>query len=212
MNYGFVCDGFIKHSISFDAPINAVCKLKGNLFEDKKIIKKITYSYDENYEGLGSIDYCTYNMSATFTTRYADFASSYSFYTEPITIRVFVVVGIILCVLSSLILLNSLLSSLNDKKREFGILRALGTSGLGITKIFFFEVLVLSLLNFILSFSACQIACLIINKSFNYCLFNLGVIPFLVLLGVIAFIALLGSALPMILLGRKKPVDIIRDN
>lgn len=212
MNYGFVCDGFIENSIPFDVPSQALYKLKGNIYKDKKIIKKITYTYDDTFQGLRSMDYCEYKISAAFTTRYAGFASSYSFYTEPITIRVFVVIGSILCLLSSLILLNSLLTSLNDKKREFGILRALGTSGFGITKIFFFEVLVLSLLNFILSFSACQIACLIINKSFNYCLFNLGVIPFLVLLGVIAFIALLGSALPMILLGRKKPVDIIRDN
>ena len=212
MNYAFVCDGFFENAIDFSVPISVLCKLKGNLYADKKIIKAITYTYKQTYENQRSIDYCTYNISATFTTRYAEFETAYSFFTEPITIRVFVISGIILCFLSILILFNSLISSLNEKKREFGILRALGASGLGITKIFLFEALLFSLANFIISFVACEIACAVINNRFFFCLFNLGPIPFLLLFGVVATIALMGSTIPMISLANKKPVDIIREN
>ena len=212
MNYAFVYEGFFKNAIDFSVPISALYKLKGNLYDDKKIIKAVSYTYKETYENQRSVDYCTYKISATFTTRYAEFETAYSFFTDPITIKVFVTSGVVLCLLAALILFNSLLSSLNEKKREFGILRALGASGAGITKIFLFEALLFSLMNFIFSFIACEIACLIVNNKFNFCLFNLGPIPFLILLGVIFSIAILGSSLPMIFLGKKKPVDIIREN
>ena len=152
MNYAFVYEGFFKNAIDFSVPIGALYKLKGNLYDDKKIIKAVSYTYKETYENQRSVDYCTYKISATFTTRYAEFETAYSFFTDPITIRVFVTSGVVLCLLAALILFNSLLSSLNEKKREFGILRALGASGAGITKIFLFEALLFSLMNFFLFF------------------------------------------------------------
>lgn len=212
MNYAFVYKGFFKNGIDFDVPIDALYKLKGNLYADKKVIKTVSYTYDQIYENLRSIDYCTYNISATFTTRYAQFETAYSFFTDPITIRVFVIASFILCFLAALILFNSLISSLNEKKREFGILRALGASGIGVIKIFLFEALLFSLVNFIISFVFCEIACAIINNKFFFCLFNLGPIPFLLLFGMVVVIAILGSVIPMISLANKKPVDIIREN
>jgi ABC-type lipoprotein export system ATPase subunit/ABC-type antimicrobial peptide transport system permease subunit len=212
MNYAFVYDGFFEKAVDFKVPIRALYQLKGNLNADKQILKKLSFIEKKIFENPRSTDYCTYHYSATFTTRYSYFEIAYNFFTEPITIRVFVIAGIILCVLATLILFNFLASTFNEKKREFGILRALGISGRDLTKIFLFESLFLSLINFICSFIVCEIACHIINANRYFCLFNLGPIPCLLLFGVVVSIALLGSIIPMINLVKKKPIDIIKSN
>lgn len=215
MNYGFVCNGFFEKNIPSPVCLDVYYKLKGNLASDKQILSYLTYSYEETFtNGRPNdwVNYYTHNVSATFKTRYSGFDMATDTLRSKECVKVLLIVSSVLAVLSALILFNFLNASLDEKKHEFGILRALGARKLDITRIFLSEVGITMIVNFLVSTIVTSLACLILNNQYDFWLFNVGFIPILALFGVCVFVAALGSILPSIQLGKKKPVDIIRDN
>ena len=65
--------------------------------------------------------------------------------------QVFVWVGLALAVFSSFLLMNFISTSISYKKREIGILRAVGARSSDVFKIFFSEAFIIALINFFLA-------------------------------------------------------------
>ena len=130
--------------------------------------------------------------------------------------KVFLYVGIGFAVFASLLLLNFITISISYKKREIGILRAIGARGMDVFKIFFSEAFIIAIINFILAFVGCFIACYFINRMFrnNYgfliTVLRMGVRQ-LILMFIVSFVvAVISSFIPVYLTARKKPIDAIR--
>ena len=130
--------------------------------------------------------------------------------------KVFLYVGIGFAVFASLLLLNFITVSISYKKREIGILRAIGARGMDVFKIFFSEAFIIALINFILAFVGCFVACYFINRMFRteygflITILHVGIRQLLLMFGVSFVVAFISSFIPVYLTARKKPIDAIR--
>ena len=130
--------------------------------------------------------------------------------------KIFLYVGIGFAVFASLLLLNFITISISYKKREIGILRAIGARGMDVFKIFFSEAFIIAIINFVLAFVGCFVACFFINRMFrnNYgfliTVLHIGIRQLLLMLAVSFVVAFISSFIPVYLTARKKPIDAIR--
>ena len=130
--------------------------------------------------------------------------------------KVFVWVGLGLAVFSSLLLMNFISTSISYKKREIGILRAVGARSSDVFKIFFSEAFIIALINFVLAAATSITAVIIANNymrsaGINITLLSFGPVQIAIMLGVSVLVAVLASFLPVKAIARKKPVDAIKD-
>ncbi|MDE5549718.1 MAG: FtsX-like permease family protein [Clostridia bacterium] len=130
--------------------------------------------------------------------------------------QVFLYVGIGLAVFSMLLLSNYIAVSISYKKREIGILRAVGAKSSDVFSIFFSESLVIALINFVLSMVVCGVGCIVINSmlrseyGLQITLLNFGFRQIALMLVISVAVAIISSFLPVYRLSKKKPIDTIR--
>ena len=128
---------------------------------------------------------------------------------------IYVAIG--LAVFASLILMNYISNSITYKKREIGVLRALGARGSDVFGIFFNEATIIALINFGISSLATIIICLIINSSIakglnmQITLFLPGIRQVLLILAISWGSAFLASLIPTTRISKKKPIDAINN-
>jgi len=140
----------------------------------------------------------------------------FDFMLKPIGV-VFTVVGVIFAIFSSLLMLNFISNSVILKKRQIGVLRALGARGTDVIGIFANEALIIALINFVLAIIGTGIISGIINSKLKVELavairfMNFGIRQIALLLLISCFVAFISSALPVLKIARKKPIDAIND-
>ncbi|MBQ3056397.1 MAG: FtsX-like permease family protein, partial [Clostridia bacterium] len=130
--------------------------------------------------------------------------------------QVFVWVGLGLALFSALLLMNFISTSISYKKRDIGILRAVGARSSDVFKIFFSEAFIIALINFALAVATSIAAVLVLNyymrnSGINITLLSFGAVQVAIMLGVSILVAALASFLPVRSIARKKPVDAIKD-
>ena len=131
--------------------------------------------------------------------------------------NVFIWIGLTLAIFSGILLANFISTSITYKKKEIGILRAVGAKASDVFKIFFSEAFVIAMINLILACIAAGISIYFINDTF---VSNLGTIgsfyffsfrQFGIMLALAIGVAGLATFLPVYFLSRKKPVDSINN-
>ena len=127
---------------------------------------------------------------------------------------VFMWVGIVLAVFAALLFSNFISTSISYKKREIGILRAVGARGFDVFKIFFSESAIISIICTVISTVGSILICNFINKALSsglgISLFVFGPASFFVMVGIACLTAVVATFLPVFNAARKKPVDSIR--
>lgn len=128
--------------------------------------------------------------------------------------KVFLYVGLVLAVFAALLLSNFISVSIANKKREIGILRAVGARSTDVFKIFFSESFMIALICVVLSSLASVALCGAINgllaESIGASLFVFGIGSFALVVGIAVLTAVVATFLPVWNAARKKPVDSIR--
>ena len=104
--------------------------------------------------------------------------------------------------------------NISQKKREIGILRAVGARGTDVFKIFFSESFFISLICVLFStlgsFALCAVLNVELAEGLGASLFVFGIPSFAVLVGVALLTAVIATFLPVYNAARRKPVDSIR--
>ena len=135
---------------------------------------------------------------------------------EPLA-KVFLYVGVVFALFASLMLMNFIMVSISYKKREIGILRAIGARTSDVFKIFFNESAVVAFINFVLSTVACILVVGLLNSTirieygFAWTLLNVSFRQIALIFGVSFVSAFISSFLPVYRFSRKKPIDVIND-
>lgn len=128
--------------------------------------------------------------------------------------KVFLYVGLVLAIFAALLLSNFISVSISNKKREIGILRAVGARSFDVFKIFFSESFVIGLICVILSCFASYGLCNMINNEYSADLgasvFVFGIPSILVLVAIAIVTIVVATFLPVYNAAKKKPVDSIR--
>ena len=127
---------------------------------------------------------------------------------------VFMWMGIVLAVFSMLLLSNFIATSISYKKKEIGILRAVGARGADVFKIFYSESFVIALICLALGIAGSIAGCNMINTEISNTLgasiFVFGGSSVAILLGIAAITSAAATFLPVFAAARKKPVEAIR--
>ena len=133
------------------------------------------------------------------------------------TAKVFFYVAIAFAVFAALLLMSFISTSISYKKREIGVLRALGARGVDVFGIFLNESTIIALINFALATIATFVGGSVINseiiKSLGVTipLVNVGVRQIVLILAVSWGSAFLASLIPTTKISRKKPIDAINN-
>lgn len=126
-------------------------------------------------------------------------------------------VGVGFAVFAALMLMNFISTSISYKKREIGILRALGARSSDVFGIFFNESMVIAIINFILATVATFVASGIITSSIinklglELVLLSTGIRQIVLILAVSVGSAFLASLLPVYKIAKKQPIDAINN-
>ncbi|QVK17495.1 ABC transporter ATP-binding protein/permease [Mycoplasmatota bacterium] len=178
-------------------------KLSQNAKEDIELI-----NFNNKIEN--NIQYNIVNEVTTiinYIDSWLDDISSLSFYA-----------GIVVALFASVLLFNFISVSITNRKKEIGILRALGATSKNVFIIFLCESLIIATTIFILAF----IGSFSISKYFNYYLRNkynllitltsFGLRQTGLLFGISISVALISTYIPIKRFSSKKPIDVIKIN
>ena len=130
--------------------------------------------------------------------------------------KVFLYIGLGFAVFSALMLMNFISISISYKRREIGILRAVGARSSDVFKIFFCEAFIIALINYVLSVIATVAATtafnvLVRNEGLNVTLLHFGIRQIALMFLISTLVAALASFFPVWNIARRKPVDAIKN-
>ena len=131
--------------------------------------------------------------------------------------KTFLWIGLGFALFAALMMLNFVSATVTDKKREIGILRAVGARAADVFLIFFTEAFVVAIINFVLAGIATGVATVYINLAlrqelgFSLTLLHFGLRQVGLIFAVSLAVALIGTLLPASKIARKTPVDAMRD-
>lgn len=128
--------------------------------------------------------------------------------------EIFLYAGLVIALFSALLLSNFISISISYKKKEIGILRAVGARSIDVFKIFFAESIVITGICVLLSTIGSLIVCHLVNMEttalIGVSIFVFGLLSFLVLVTIALVTAFVSTILPVYHSAKKKPVDSIR--
>lgn len=177
----------------------------------KKIIDFSYKLYDFDDPAYSVLNYCYMLQNSTSSS--LDSVRSFI----KVIASIFLYVGIGIAIFASLLLMNFISSSISYKKREIGILRAVGARGSDVFGIFCNESMIIALINFVLSTIASVVCCIILNNTLiaelgiNITILNFGIRQIALLFFVAIGAAFIASLLPVMNIAHKRPIDAIRN-
>lgn len=128
--------------------------------------------------------------------------------------QIFLYVGIVLAAFAMLLLFNFISVSISNKKKEIGILRAVGARSTDVFKIFYSESVIITAICFVLAMIASFVVCGILNNSLagtiGASIFVFGPLSWLVMLGIAVVTSVIATFLPVYSAAKRKPVESIR--
>ncbi len=130
--------------------------------------------------------------------------------------KIFFWVGLVLAVFAALLLFNFISVSITYRKKEIGILRAVGARSHDVFRIFFSESLMITLICVVLASIGTGLSAAAMNRSIvnsNLIRFDIlifGVLQILVIAGIALAVAVISTFIPVWLTARRKPVEAIR--
>ncbi len=129
---------------------------------------------------------------------------------------IFLGIGIGFAVFAAVMMSNFISVSITNKKKEIGILRAVGAQSRDVFLIFFTEAFIIAFINFLLSAAVSLGGVLAINMflrdelGMDLTLLSFGIRQIALLLGVSVLVALISSFFPTYKIARKQPVDAMK--
>ena len=181
-----------------------------------KFLTTLRKDYDLSIN-MNTLRYITYMPNGTGENSVATLVYDFE---EALTgfLPVFGVVAAILTAIMVLLVINLISFSITNRKKEIGILSALGTSNRDIVKIFILETLIIAVVCFVVSIVAAGVLAYEFNVAYGEYLPN--VIPFMrvdvftiLTLAVASFgMMLLAALIPIRRIAKLKPIDAIRNS
>lgn len=172
---------------------------------DKDVIRNLV---EINYSEGGDYQFQLQNQVIDSLSSFNEFIEMGS--------KIFLYVGIGFAVFAALMLMNFISVSISYKRREIGILRAVGARSSDVFKIFFCEAFIIALINYILSLAATIAATVLLNnlvrnEGINVTLLHFGARQVILMFVISLAVAAIASFLPVWNIARRKPVDAIKN-
>lgn len=132
---------------------------------------------------------------------------------------IFLIMGVILLIILLLLVINLISFSITSRKKEIGILSALGTSNKDVTSIFLIETGIISVIIFVVNFALSFTFAAVANLFFSKAEFSSIILSFLrvdlltiaITIGLSFGLLLLAAMIPLYKIIKLKPIDTIRN-
>ena len=128
--------------------------------------------------------------------------------------EIFLWIGVVMAVFAMLLLFNFISVSITYKKKEIGILRAVGARSADVFKIFYSESVIITVICYILAMIASFAICIVLNArlipDLGVTIFVFGPLSWLVMAGIAVTTSLIATFLPVYTIAKRKPVESIR--
>ena len=128
--------------------------------------------------------------------------------------KIFLYVGLGVGLLAAFFLLNFISVSISTKKKDIGILRAVGARSSDVFKIFYAEAFIIALICFVLASVVSFVVCFELNKTMveavSMKLLNFGPINIALVFGISFLVSVIATFFPVYMAARKSPVEAIR--
>ena len=128
--------------------------------------------------------------------------------------QIFLIIGIVFGVFAALMLLNFISVSISAKKKDIGILRAVGARGSDVFKIFFAEAFIIAVICFVLATVGAYVVCDVLNTSMvtvvSMKLLDFNAVNVALILLVSFVISFIATFFPVYMAAKKSPVESIR--
>ena len=129
----------------------------------------------------------------------------------------FLYAALVLALFSIFMLFQYISASIVSKRQTIGVLRALGSGGRDVFRMFITESLIIALINGILASVVAYLGCILVNYYvrdimnlvINFAIY--GIRQILVIFGLSIGAGVLSSIIPIIKIAREKPVKLIRE-
>lgn len=194
ISYGFVSQNYFSDVPSSNS--RYLLKLTGDFTKDKAFFDKLRSMMDGEMH------------RPILFTQYSNFVSE-AFSDRENTLMVVSIFAGVFSVFSALLIINYLLTSISVKKKEVGILRALGARRIDAIIIFMSESMLIAATEFIISLVGVIIISVILNGFYYIPMFVVGIVPILLLFLLSFGIAALSTLLSVGRIAFKEPIAII---
>ena len=200
---------------SEDIPILVQTESVKNINE---FLTTLRNDYDGYVSGTGMLD-CKLYLGSDDVGPIEVANGIYSFEKSLVLTTIFVgAVGLLMLIVLILLVINLISFSILDRKKEIGVLTALGTANRDLTKIFVLETILISAVTLVVSLAgAIGITYFISSDHFSIYVNYIPLLQVDVLTVAVAIVTsfgfpLLATLIPLRKIGKLNPVDAIRDN
>ena len=183
----------------------------------QKLTNAIKVYYD-TYEAYDAIKYEDKTIDDFYYNLQSPLVSSIQVWVSLLSTleKVFLYTGIAMAAFAMLLFYNFMSISINNKRREIGILRAVGARGVDVFKIFYSESAIIASINFVLATISLFIVGMVLNNKIaeaipGLVLLKVGVVEILLVLAAALVASIISSILPVTKIARQKPIDAIRE-
>lgn len=156
---------------------------------------------NDTYNGIMSKDYTSF-----FNGEVLDTIEQFK--------QIGIVAAVVVGIFAALMLLNFIAATISAKRKEIGVLRALGARGVDVFKIFMSEALILAGLCFIIAGILGYFVCLIINNNIyavsGLVVLKYGFVNILLIFVIAMIISFAATFFPVLKEAKKPPVEGIR--
>ena len=185
---------------------------------DHNTLTKIVSLYYDSYAKYDAIDYQDRTNDDYYYYLQSPLVQSIMMWVELLAMleQIFLYTGIGMAAFAMLLFYNFMSISINNKRHEIGILRAVGARGVDVFKIFYSESAIIAAINFVLATISLFAVGIILNQKIaeaipGLVLLNVGFIEVLLVFAVALFASFISSILPVAKIARQKPIDAIRE-
>jgi len=202
-----------KKEIENGYPVFKETKYVDNGFYDSVYVSfdKSDEQIDKFYDIYSNLKYNENSSRTSLTGTTISMLDTVNYMIEEFS-KIFFWVGLVFAIFASLLFSNFISVSISYKKREIGILRAIGAKGKDVFKIFFSESFVVAMICIILSCTLSIVLSTLLNNALDLGVTVLvfGVLSFIFVIGIALITSVLATFLPVNKAARKKPIDSIR--
>lgn len=195
ISYGFVCKGFYAAKMSSINIGACLVRLTGNTAADVAFLESL-YNSDNKSRPI------------SIYTPYSEIMSSVGFITT-MMIGPFMGMAATFALFAALLMMNFLSVTIDTRKRDIGILRALGASRKNIVAICLSESLTIALIDFILSLIGVYVICAVFNRIYSLSIFVAGIFEISMMFLLCFAVAVFVTIVPIVRMTKKSPIDII---
>ncbi len=180
----------------------AIAPLDYNYFGANKLASKITSNDENSVEWYGNTVLSVIQENDVIVKKVSD---------------LILYIAIVLAVFAVFMLFNYISTSIISKRQSIGVLRALGSGGKDIFKMFITESLIISLINGLLSLAVTYIACGFVNeyiRNVMYITLDLAIFDIrqiIIIMATSIITGILSSLIPILRISKEKPVRLIRE-